>query len=83
MLETAAEANEELMEAYLESGELTEDQVREGLRLRTLNNEIVLAMCGSAFKNKGVQPLLDAVIDYMPSPTDVALSLIHISEPTD
>ena len=72
MLETAAEANEELMEAYLESGELTEDQTREGLRLRTLNNEIVLAMCGSAFKNKGVQAVLDAVIDFLPAPNEVA-----------
>ncbi len=72
MLETAAEANEELMESYLESGELTEDQVREGLRLRTLNNEIVLAMCGSAFKNKGVQAVLDAVIEFLPAPNEVA-----------
>ena len=72
MLETAAEANEELMEAYLESGELTEDQIREGLRLRTLNNEIVLAMCGSAFKNKGVQAVLDAVIEFLQAPNEVA-----------
>ena len=72
MLETAAEANEELMEAYLESGELTEDQIREGLRLRTLNNEIVLAMCESAFKNKGVQAVLDAVIEFLPAPNEVA-----------
>ena len=72
MLETAAEANEELMEAYLESGELNEDQIREGLRLRTLNNEIVLAMCGSAFKNKGVQAVLDAVIEFLPAPNEVA-----------
>ena len=72
MLETAAEANEELMEAYLESGDLTEDQIREGLRLRTLNNEIVLAMCGSAFKNKGVQAVLDAVIEFLPAPNEVA-----------
>ena len=72
MLETAAEANEELMDAYLESGELTEDQIREGLRLRTLNNEIVLAMCGSAFKNKGVQAVLDAVIEFLPAPNEVA-----------
>ena len=72
MLETAAEANEELMEAYLESGELTEGQIREGLRLRTLNNEIVLAMCGSAFKNKGVQAVLDAVIEFLPAPNEVA-----------
>ncbi len=72
MLETAAEANEELMEAYLESGDLSEEQIREGLRIRTLNNEIVLAMCGSAFKNKGVQAVLDAVIDFLPAPNEVA-----------
>ena len=72
MLETAAEANEELMEAYLESGDLSEEQIREGLRIRTLNNEIVLAMCGSAFKNKGVQAVLDAVINFLPAPNEVA-----------
>ena len=71
MLEAAAEASEELMDAYLESGELTEAQIRQGLRARTLSGEIVPALCGSAFKNKGVQALLDAIIDYMPSPTDV------------
>jgi elongation factor G len=71
LVESAAEANEELMEAYLEEGELTEDQIREGLRIRTLANEIVPALCGSAFKNKGVQAMLDAVIEYMPAPTEV------------
>ena len=71
MLETAAEASEELMEAYLESGELTERQIKEGLRIRSLSNEIVLAMCGSAFKNKGVQAVLDAVIDFLPAPDEV------------
>ena len=71
MLETAAEASEELMEAYLESGELTELQIKEGLRIRSLSNEIVLAMCGSAFKNKGVQAVLDAVIDFLPAPDEV------------
>jgi elongation factor G len=71
MIEAAAEASEELMEKYLEEGELSEEEIRQGLRIRTLANEIVLALCGSAFKNKGVQAMLDAVIDYMPSPIDV------------
>jgi elongation factor G len=71
MVEAAAEANEELMEAYLESGELTEEQIKEGLRIRSLSNEIILALCGSAFKNKGVQAVLDAVIDYLPAPDEV------------
>ena len=71
MLETAAEASEELMDTYLESGELTVEQIKQGLRIRTLSNEIVPVLCGSAFKNKGVQSMLDAVIDYMPAPTEV------------
>jgi len=71
MIEAAAEGNEELMEHYLEEGDLDNDQILEGLRLRTLANEVVPALCGSAFKNKGVQAMLDAIIDYMPSPTDV------------
>lgn len=71
LVEAAAEASEELMEKYLEGGELTEQEVRQGLRARTLANEIVLALCGSAFKNKGVQAMLDAVVDYLPSPTEV------------
>ena len=71
MVEAAAEANEELMDGYLETGELTEDQIYQGIRIRTLAGEVVPALCGSAFKNKGVQPMLDAVIRYMPSPLDV------------
>ena len=71
MLEAAAEANEELMEAYLESGELSVDQIKEGLRIRSLANEVILALCGSAFKNKGVQAVLDAVIDFLPAPDEV------------
>jgi len=71
MVEAAAEADETLLEQFLENGELTEDEIRRGLRARTLSGEIVVAMCGSAFKNKGVQAMLDAVIDFMPSPTDV------------
>lgn len=71
LVEAAAEATEELMEKYLEEGELTELEIKQALRQRTLNNEIVLATCGSAFKNKGVQAVLDAVIEYLPSPVDV------------
>ncbi|MEM1176452.1 MAG: elongation factor G [Pseudomonadota bacterium] len=71
MVEAAAEASEELLENFLENGELSEEEIKTGLRQRTLSNEIVVAMCGTAFKNKGVQSLLDAVIDYMPSPIDV------------
>ena len=71
MIEAAAEATDELMDKYLEGGELTEDEIHEGLRIRTLNNEIVLATCGSAFKNKGVQAVLDAVVRYLPAPIDV------------
>jgi elongation factor G len=71
MVEAAAEANEEFMETYLEGGELSEADIKKGLRMRTLANEIVPMLCGSAFKNKGVQAMLDAVIDYMPAPPDV------------
>ncbi len=71
MIEAAAESSEEIMDKYLEEGTLSEDDIRQGLRHRTLANEIVPAMCGSAFKNKGVQAMLDAMIDYMPSPVDV------------
>jgi elongation factor G len=71
MIEAAAEANDELMDKYLEGGELSEQEIKQGLRIRTLNNEIVLATCGSAFKNKGVQAVLDAVIEFLPAPVDV------------
>ena len=71
MIESAAEADEGLLEKYLEEGNLNENEIKNGLRKLTINSEIVIAICGSAFKNKGVQPLLDAVIDYMPSPKDV------------
>ena len=71
MMESAAEANEDLMNAYLESGELSNDQIKEGIRIRTLANEIVPAFCGSAFKNKGVQAVLDATIEYLPAPNEV------------
>ena len=71
MLETAAEANEELMDKYIEKGDLSDKDIRAGLRIRTLANEIVPALCGSAFKNKGVQAMLDAVVDYLPNPTEV------------
>ncbi|TMX42207.1 elongation factor G [Vibrio sp. Hep-1b-8] len=71
LVESAAEATEELMDKYLEEGELSEAEIKQALRTRTLNNEIVLATCGSAFKNKGVQAVLDAVVEYLPSPVDV------------
>ena len=71
MIEAAAEANEDLMNKYLETEDLSEEDIRKGLRLRTLANEIVPVMCGTAFKNKGVQAMLDNVIYYMPSPTEV------------
>ena len=71
MVEAAAEANEELMEKYLETGELTAEEIKKGIRVRTLNNEIVPVLCGTAFKNKGVQALLDGVIEYLPAPNDV------------
>ncbi len=71
MVEAAAEANEELMNKYLEGGNLSEDEIKKGLRLRTIASEIVPMLCGSAFKNKGVQAMLDAVIELMPAPTDI------------
>ena len=71
MVEAAAEANEELMNKYLESGDLSEEEIKKGLRLRTISFEIVPMLCGSAFKNKGVQAMLDAVIEFLPAPTDV------------
>jgi elongation factor G len=71
MIEAAAEGSEELMEKYLEEGTLNNEEIKRGIRARTLANEIVPAFCGSAFKNKGVQAMLDAIIDYMPSPVDV------------
>ena len=71
MLESAAEANEDLMNKYLETGDLSEVEIKQGLRERTISNEIVPMLCGSAFKNKGVQAMLDAVIELMPSPVDV------------
>jgi len=71
MVEVAAEANEELMNKYLEAGDLTEEELKDGLRRRTIAGEIVPMLCGSAFKNKGVQAMLDAVIDYLPSPADI------------
>lgn len=72
LISEAAEANEELMDKYLEEGDLTEAEIKSALRQRTLNNEIILCACGSAFKNKGVQAVLDCVVEYLPSPTEVA-----------
>ncbi|AMS15717.1 MULTISPECIES: elongation factor G [Pseudomonas] len=78
MVEAAAEANEELMNKYLEEGELTVEEIKAGLRARTLASEIVPAVCGSSFKNKGVPLVLDAVIDYLPAPTEIpAIQGIH------
>jgi len=71
MVETAAESSEELMDAYLEEGELSAGQVKAALRELTIANEIVPVMCGSAFKNKGVQAMLDGIVEYLPSPTEV------------
>ena len=71
MVESAAEANEDLMNKYLETGELSELEIKAGIRERTIKGEIVPMLCGSAFKNKGVQAMLDAVIEYMPAPTDI------------
>ncbi|AHF00470.1 elongation factor G [Thiomicrospira aerophila AL3] len=71
MIEAAAEANEEFMDAYLETGELSEEQIKQGIRTRCINNEVIPMFCGSSFKNMGVQALLDAVVEYFPSPVDV------------
>jgi elongation factor G len=71
MMEAAAEANDEFMEKYLEEGELSEEEIKQGIRARTIANEIIPVLGGSAFKNKGVQAMLDAIIEYMPAPTEV------------
>ena len=71
MVEAAAESTDELMNKYLDDGDLSEEEIKAGLRQRVIDNEIVLALCGSAFKNKGVQAVLDAVVDYLPDPTEV------------
>ena len=71
LVEAAAEANEDLMEKYLETSDLSEEEIKKGLRERVLSNEITLALCGSAFKNKGVQAVLDAVIEFLPAPDEV------------
>ncbi len=83
MVEAAAEANEEVLHKFVDTGELTEDEIRAGLRALTLSNDVVVAMCGSAFKNKGVQAMLDAVIDFMPSPVDVPAIKGHIDDETE
>ena len=71
MLEAAAESSEELMNSYLDSGDLSEEDIKKGIRARTISSEIVPMLCGSALKNKGVQAMLDAVLDYLPAPTEV------------
>lgn len=80
MIEAAAEASEDLLEQYLSGHTLSEEQIKRGLRKRTIANEIVPMLCGSAFKNKGVQSMLDAVIDYLPSPADVPAILGHTED---
>ncbi len=80
LMEAAADATEALMGKYLDAGELSEDEIREGLRSRTLANEIVPVLCGSAFKNKGVQAMLDALVYYMPSPVDVPAITGHLDD---
>ena len=82
MVEAAAEGDEELLDKFLNDGELSQDEIRRGLRARTLSGDIVTTMCGSAFKNKGVQAMLDAVIDFMPSPIDVPAITGHVDEDT-
>jgi elongation factor G len=83
MIEAAAEGDEELLNKFLEDGELSNDQIRKGLRARTLSGEVVVTMCGSAFKNKGVQAMLDAVIDFMPSPVDVPAIKGQVDDDTE
>ena len=85
MLESVAEASEELMEKYLENGDLSLEEIIQGIRTRTLNNESVPTICGSAFKNKGVQPMLDCVIDFLPSPDEVEAiqGILEDEETTD
>ncbi len=80
MVEAAAEATEELMNKYLEEGDLSEVEIKQGLRIRTIKNEIVPMLCGSAFKNKGVQAVLDAVIEYLPAPSDVPAVKGHMTD---
>jgi elongation factor G len=80
LVESAAEASEALMEKYLDSGELSETEIRQGIRMRTLDNDVVPTLCGSAFKNKGVQAVLDAIVYYMPSPMDVPAITGHLDD---
>ena len=83
MVEAAAEGDEDLLNKFLETGELSDDEIRLGLRKLTLSGAVVVAMCGSAFKNKGVQAMLDAVVDYMPSPVDVPAIVGHLDDETE
>jgi len=80
MVEAAAEASEELMDKYLNEGSLSNEEIKQGLRMRTLANELVPVLCGSAFKNKGVQAMLDAVVEFMPSPADVPAIQGHLDD---
>ena len=80
---SATLGGEDLLDKFLEDGELSEDEIRKGLRALTLSGDIVVTMCGSAFKNKGVQAMLDAVIDFMPSPVDVPAIKGHLDDDTE
>jgi elongation factor G len=83
LVEAAAEASEELMDKYLEGGELSVEEIKKGLRARTIASEIVPTLCGSAFKNKGVQAMLDAVVEYMPSPADIPAIKGHLEDDSE
>ena len=83
LVEAAAEASEELMEKYLDAGELSNEDIVAGLRIRTLAGEIIPTLCGSAFKNKGVQAMLDAIVDFMPSPIDVPAIAGHLEDDSE
>src|SRR5699024_1244377 len=78
LLETVAETDEELMEKYFGGEELTIDEIKAAIRKLTVNSEIYPVLCGSAFKNKGIQPMLDAVVDYLPNPLDIGEVIGHV-----
>ncbi len=83
LVESAAEANESLMDLYLEQGDLSVDELKSGVRAQTISGEVVPVLCGSAFKNKGVQPILDGIVDYMPAPDDVEAVTGHVGDGTE
>jgi elongation factor G len=83
LLEAAAESSEDLMDKYLEEGDLSAEEIKQGIRVRTLSNELIPVFCGSAFKNKGVQSMLDGIVDYMPSPLDVPAIMGELPDGTE